>query len=32
MPLGSIAGKVLLHGHCHQKSFGAFKRSNNCCG
>jgi FAD/FMN-containing dehydrogenase/Fe-S oxidoreductase len=25
LPLGSIAGKVLLHGHCHQKSFGAFK-------
>jgi FAD/FMN-containing dehydrogenase/Fe-S oxidoreductase len=25
LPLGSIAGKALLHGHCHQKSFGAFK-------
>jgi FAD/FMN-containing dehydrogenase/Fe-S oxidoreductase len=25
LPLGSIAGKVLVHGHCHQKSFGAFK-------
>jgi len=25
LPLGSIARKVLLHGHCHQKSFGAFK-------
>jgi Fe-S oxidoreductase len=23
--LGSIAGKALVHGHCHQKSFGAFK-------
>ena len=23
--LGPIAGKVLVHGHCHQKSFGAFK-------
>jgi FAD/FMN-containing dehydrogenase/Fe-S oxidoreductase len=25
LPLGPIAGKALLHGHCHQKSFGAFK-------
>jgi len=25
LPLGRIAGKALLHGHCHQKSFGAFK-------
>jgi FAD/FMN-containing dehydrogenase/Fe-S oxidoreductase len=25
LPLGAMAGKVLLHGHCHQKSFGAFK-------
>jgi Fe-S oxidoreductase len=25
LPLKSIAGKVLVHGHCHQKSFGAFK-------
>jgi Fe-S oxidoreductase len=25
LPLGTIAGKALLHGHCHQKSFGAFK-------
>jgi Fe-S oxidoreductase len=25
LPLGSIAGKALVHGHCHQKSFGAFK-------
>jgi Fe-S oxidoreductase len=25
LPLGPIGGKVLLHGHCHQKSFGAFK-------
>ena len=23
LPLGAIQGKVLLHGHCHQKSFGA---------
>jgi len=23
LPLGSIGGKALLHGHCHQKSFGA---------
>jgi FAD/FMN-containing dehydrogenase/Fe-S oxidoreductase len=23
--LGAIAGKALVHGHCHQKSFGAFK-------
>ncbi len=25
LPLGPIAGKVLVHGHCHQKSFGAFR-------
>ena len=25
LPLGAINGKVLVHGHCHQKSFGAFK-------
>jgi FAD/FMN-containing dehydrogenase/Fe-S oxidoreductase len=25
LPLGSIAAKALVHGHCHQKSFGAFK-------
>ena len=25
LPLGPIANKALLHGHCHQKSFGAFK-------
>jgi len=25
LPLGAVSGKVLLHGHCHQKSFGAFK-------
>jgi FAD/FMN-containing dehydrogenase/Fe-S oxidoreductase len=25
LPLGAIGDKVLLHGHCHQKSFGAFK-------
>ena len=24
LPLGAIAGKALVHGHCHQKSFGAF--------
>jgi FAD/FMN-containing dehydrogenase/Fe-S oxidoreductase len=23
LPLSSLAGHVLLHGHCHQKSFGA---------
>src|SRR5215475_11785269 len=23
--LGAIAGKALVHGHCHQKSFGAFQ-------
>ncbi len=23
--LGAVAGKALVHGHCHQKSFGAFK-------
>jgi FAD/FMN-containing dehydrogenase/Fe-S oxidoreductase len=25
LPLGAFPGKVLVHGHCHQKSFGAFK-------
>ena len=25
LPLGPIADRALLHGHCHQKSFGAFK-------
>ena len=25
LPLGAIAGRALVHGHCHQKSFGAFK-------
>jgi Fe-S oxidoreductase len=25
LPLGPLVGKALLHGHCHQKSFGAFK-------
>jgi FAD/FMN-containing dehydrogenase/Fe-S oxidoreductase len=25
LPLKPIADKALLHGHCHQKSFGAFK-------
>jgi FAD/FMN-containing dehydrogenase/Fe-S oxidoreductase len=25
LPLRPVAGKALVHGHCHQKSFGAFK-------
>jgi FAD/FMN-containing dehydrogenase/Fe-S oxidoreductase len=25
LPLGPLAAKALVHGHCHQKSFGAFK-------
>lgn len=25
LPLGTIANKAVVHGHCHQKSFGAFK-------
>lgn len=25
LPLGPIAAKALVHGHCHQKSFGAFR-------
>jgi FAD/FMN-containing dehydrogenase/Fe-S oxidoreductase len=25
LPLGAVAGKALVHGHCHQKSFGVFK-------
>jgi FAD/FMN-containing dehydrogenase/Fe-S oxidoreductase len=25
LPLGQIAETALVHGHCHQKSFGAFK-------
>jgi FAD/FMN-containing dehydrogenase/Fe-S oxidoreductase len=24
LPLGRLANKALVHGHCHQKSFGAF--------
>ena len=25
LPLGPVADKAVVHGHCHQKSFGAFK-------
>jgi FAD/FMN-containing dehydrogenase/Fe-S oxidoreductase len=25
LPLGAIGARALVHGHCHQKSFGAFK-------
>jgi Fe-S oxidoreductase len=25
LPLGVVGDKVLVHGHCHQKAFGAFK-------
>jgi Fe-S oxidoreductase len=25
LPLGSMPATALVHGHCHQKSFGAFK-------
>ncbi|WP_347336745.1 (Fe-S)-binding protein, partial [Bradyrhizobium neotropicale] len=25
LPLGKVADTVMVHGHCHQKSFGAFK-------
>jgi FAD/FMN-containing dehydrogenase/Fe-S oxidoreductase len=25
LPLGPVGGTALVHGHCHQKSFGAFK-------
>jgi Fe-S oxidoreductase len=25
LPLRPIAGKAMVHGHCHQKAFGAFK-------
>ncbi len=25
LPLGAVAAQALVHGHCHQKSFGAFK-------
>ncbi|WBL76508.1 FAD-binding protein [Bradyrhizobium xenonodulans] len=25
LPLGAVAEKAVVHGHCHQKSFGAFK-------
>ena len=25
LPLGAVAARALVHGHCHQKSFGAFK-------
>lgn len=25
LPLGTVADKAVVHGHCHQKSFGAFR-------
>ncbi|MBR0713016.1 FAD-binding and (Fe-S)-binding domain-containing protein [Bradyrhizobium liaoningense] len=25
LPLGAVADKAVVHGHCHQKSFGAFR-------
>ncbi|QWG14858.1 FAD-binding protein [Bradyrhizobium sediminis] len=25
LPLGPVAARTIVHGHCHQKSFGAFK-------
>lgn len=25
LPLGTVTAKAVVHGHCHQKSFGAFK-------
>jgi Fe-S oxidoreductase len=25
LPLGPVAAKAMVHGHCHQKAFGAFK-------
>lgn len=25
LPLGKVADKAMVHGHCHQKSFGAFR-------
>jgi len=25
LPLGTVSGKAIVHGHCHQKSFGAFE-------
>ncbi|MCA6102148.1 FAD-binding and (Fe-S)-binding domain-containing protein [Bradyrhizobium australafricanum] len=25
LPLGAVTGKAVVHGHCHQKSFGAFE-------
>src|SRR3954469_8602570 len=25
LPFGPVAAKAVVHGHCHQKSFGAFK-------
>ncbi|KJC56333.1 lactate dehydrogenase [Bradyrhizobium sp. LTSPM299] len=25
LPLGAVAAKAMVHGHCHQKSFGAFR-------
>lgn len=25
LPLGAVAEKAVVHGHCHQKAFGAFK-------
>src|SRR6202008_1057047 len=31
LPPGAIGGKVLVHGHCHQKSFGALKPVERRC-
>ena len=30
LPLKPVAKRALLHGHCHQKSFGAMARSRRC--
>ena len=30
LPLGPVTRKARVHGHCHQKSFGAFKPVEQC--
>jgi Fe-S oxidoreductase len=32
LPLGAIDKNALVHGHCHQKSFGAFAPVEKSCG
>jgi len=31
LPLGSVAGRALVHGHCHQNRLARSSRSSRCC-